>query len=241
MIHYEIHCVAPKIYAVIVPNADDRSLLFCRIQEYSESPNPRFRGKDFDMHDFVQWYQSVNGGKFTYARDWQGFNVSFRSAIKCYGSLPSALYTFYDHIFVQILARIVASTVHENAYIISSESLKSITMQHEMFHALYYTKAAYRRKTDEALAKLPRSVYHKLRSNLIGLGYFDNDYVIHNEMQAYMRGRDWTHPNTSAGIPRKLLKQAHQLVASELSDSEFELPKYSVSGCKSPPCDSKKK
>ncbi len=225
MIKYKIRCVAPKIYAVIVPNNDDRSLLFCRIQEYSESPNPDFRNKTFDMHDFVAWYAQHNNGDFSYAKDWQGFNVSYRNAIKCYQALPSELMTAYDQVFLQILAKIAQyiGNTNENAYIISAESLTSTTMQHEMFHGIYYTNEDYRKQTDKALAKLPRDVYNRLKSNLIGLGYFDNKYVIHNEMQAYMRGRDWTHPNVSQGIHRKNLKEAHSIIAQNLSG----FPKWS--------------
>lgn len=224
MIRYKIHCVAPKIFAVIVPNHDDRSLLFCRIQEYSESPNPQFRGQTFDMQDFVKWY---NHGQFTYATDWQGFNVSFRNAIKCYSDLPAHLMTVYDDIFVIILAEIakLIGNTTDNAYIISSEGLNSITMQHEMFHALYFTDAKYRKQTVKTLKRLPKNVYKKLRSNLIHIGYFDDDYVIHNEMQAYMRGRDWNHPNVSEGIDIKTLKRIHKIVERGLEEFPTWTPK----------------
>ncbi len=46
---YQIKEVKPNIFAVIIPNGFDRAMTFCRVQEFYESPNKKFRDKDFSM------------------------------------------------------------------------------------------------------------------------------------------------------------------------------------------------
>lgn len=50
--------------------------MFLRYQEYYESPNPHFRGKNFEILEFMEWYSKKHGnGVFTYPADWGGFNI----------------------------------------------------------------------------------------------------------------------------------------------------------------------
>ena len=41
-IEYKIEEVRPNVFAVIVKDHYHRAMLFCRVQEYYESPNPQF-------------------------------------------------------------------------------------------------------------------------------------------------------------------------------------------------------
>jgi hypothetical protein len=70
---YEIKEVKDRVFAVIIPNHYDRAMTFCRVQEFYESPNPDFRGKHFNIWDFIEWYSKEHKDAFTYAFDWGGF------------------------------------------------------------------------------------------------------------------------------------------------------------------------
>jgi hypothetical protein len=46
---------------------------FMRFQEFYESP--KFKGQDFSVEEFMDWYAEQHGGRFTYFDDWHCFNV----------------------------------------------------------------------------------------------------------------------------------------------------------------------
>lgn len=224
-IHYTIKQVKPNVFLVIVPDEYERSMLFLRVQEYSESPNPRIRGQTFDILDFVKWYTNEHNKAFTYADDWNGFNISFKSAMQCYKDLPEKLTNKYDLVFLDILKQISkmllrthrGAELAQNAYIVSAGSAKSVTAYHELHHAQYYTDPAYRRRANAVIKTvIPAPIYNRIRQNLIRIGYYDNDFTIHNEMQAYLRGRDWTHPDIGVGIDKRVLGRIHKNMADAL-------------------------
>jgi len=97
-VEYTIKEVKPKIYAVILPDDYHRPMLFCRVQEYYESPNPKFRGKSFDIWDYIEWYSRNHHDAFTYAFDWGGFNIPLEVAYNCYDTLKDG-YTPYDELY----------------------------------------------------------------------------------------------------------------------------------------------
>ena len=65
-IKYQIKEVKPNIFAVIVKDKYDRAMLFCRAQEYYESPSLKFRGKNFSIWDYMKWYDEHNSWGFSY-------------------------------------------------------------------------------------------------------------------------------------------------------------------------------
>lgn len=223
-IQYKIHRLLPNIFLVVVPDEYERSMLFLRVQEYSESPNANIRGKSFDILDFIKWYTLKNDNAFTYAEDWNGFNISFKSAMECYKKLPKNLTNKYDRVFMRILTQVSEllsdrPELAKKAYIIGAESTNSVTAHHEIYHALYFTDAKYRSKANKAIDTIiPTKIYKKLRANLVSIGYFDNDFTIYNELQAYLRGRDWDHPDLIKGISRQVLRNVHRKLASALKN-----------------------
>lgn len=213
-IELSIHRITSLIFAVVVPDDYDRSMLFLRVQEYSDSPNKKFRGQSFDLFDFMKWYsKNSDTGDFTYAEDWAGFNVPYQTSIDCYKKLPAKWINEYDLEFLRVLKTIaqqIGSLECENAYIIGVDSLKSWTFHHEMYHAKYYTDKLYRKDANNALKQIPKQIYHRLRRNLIELGYADTTFVIHNEMQGYLRGHDWNHPEFIKGVKTRKLNMLHK-------------------------------
>jgi len=71
-IDYSIEEVRPNVFAVIVKDHYHRAMLFCRVQEFYESPNPQFRGKNFSIWDYIEWYSREHRDVFTYTFDWGG-------------------------------------------------------------------------------------------------------------------------------------------------------------------------
>jgi len=102
-IQYSIKEIKPKVFAVIVPDRYHRAMLFMRVQEYYESPNPKFRGKkNFNMWEYIEWYSRKHADSFTYASDWVGFNFPLEVALNCYDTLED-MYTPYDEIMSKIV------------------------------------------------------------------------------------------------------------------------------------------
>jgi hypothetical protein len=222
-IHYKIHLVKPNIFLVVVPNEYDRSMLFLRVQEYSESPNPKIRGQSFDILDFIEWYTHKNKGSFTYAEDWNGFNLAHKTAMECYQKLPREYVNKYDRVFMKILTEInkslasVSRADAQNAYIIGADSTNSVTAHHEVYHAYYFTDANYRKYANAMLKEhVPSNIYNKIRRNLMAIGYLDNPFTIQNEMHAYLRGKDWSHPDILVGINKGTLRRIHKNFAKAM-------------------------
>ena len=106
VIKYKIKEVKPNVFAVIVKDNYDRAMLFCRAQEYYESPNKKFRGKDFSIWDYMKWYSSEYGRGFSYGVDWGGFNIPFDTMWKCYNECE--METPYDEVMWEILVNIAS-------------------------------------------------------------------------------------------------------------------------------------
>src|SRR5260221_11581605 len=68
--------VRPRIFLFEFSNHYDMCMHFLRYQEFYESSSPRFRGKSFELLDFMKWYTyKYGGGSFSYPNDWNGFNI----------------------------------------------------------------------------------------------------------------------------------------------------------------------
>jgi hypothetical protein len=68
--------VKPFIYCVEVDDNYDRAMLFCRYQEFYESPYKQFRGKPFTWMEYMRFYKnSWKKNVFTYPEDWVGYNI----------------------------------------------------------------------------------------------------------------------------------------------------------------------
>jgi hypothetical protein len=53
--------VKDRVFAEVIPDDYERCMTFLRVQEYYESPNPDFRGKDFDIWKYIEWYSRDRG------------------------------------------------------------------------------------------------------------------------------------------------------------------------------------
>jgi hypothetical protein len=158
---------------------------FLRIQEHYESK--RFRKRVFSLEQYMDWY-AAEFGAFTYFEDWSGFNVP------C-----TALDPFYEGQFDPLLRkeeRLLRLFRKERApfYVIGIAS--DADLKHELAHALFFTRPAYRRA---ALAAMRRYDTSALEKRLLAMGY--HPHVLVDEVHAYL-----VAPAGSLGAATKALR-----------------------------------
>jgi hypothetical protein len=183
-IKYKVKEVKPNIFAVIIKDSYDRAMTFCRVQEYYESPNKKFRGKEFDIWEYMKWYSKAYGKGFSYAKDWSGFNLPYDVARKCLEEITSD--SPYDDHMWYILNRVenLMTNLKAKAYIIGTGDDTGTTFDHELCHGFWYTNKTYKRNAEALVRALPKKHYDKIKKELLSMGYTDK--VINDEVQAYM-------------------------------------------------------
>jgi len=231
-IEYKIEEVRPNVFAVIVKDHYHRAMLFCRVQEYYESPNPQFRGKNFSIWDYIEWYSREHGDVFTYTFDWGGFNIPLKTAWECYEgkengkkqigkidcvrSMPDSWKSPYDEVMKDIIWNIESRMFNKNtnkptrnwnAYIIGAANTEGNTFQHEICHGLYATNKEYKQLVDEITLTIPTNDYLTFKNNLIEMGYTDT--VIDDEIQAYLSfGHDYK--SFTKGVSQKVCNELNK-------------------------------
>jgi hypothetical protein len=178
---YKLKEIKPNIIAVIVPDNYERAMLFCRVQEFYESPSPKFRDSKFSIWDYFDWYRAKYGsGCFSYPKDFVGFNFPLIVAKKCYQI--NKIETPYDETMIKIVDELFENG--KRKYVIGVENLLDSTFKHEMAHALYYTDIDYKIKMNEITSSISKVNLDKLKKNLGEIGYCSS--VFKDEVQAYM-------------------------------------------------------
>ena len=190
--HY-IKEVKPLVFAVIIKNKYDRAMTFCRVQEYYESPSPKFRGKQFSIWDYMKWYDEQNGWGFSYGADWSGFNIPVKVIRECYNGL-NKYETPYDKVMESIIHKI---EMHREGYVIGCGDMKGDTFKHEVCHGLYYTNKEYKKKMDALTKGLPKKYYETFKKNILEMGYASK--VVDDEIQAYLQ-YGYENPDFGRGV-----------------------------------------
>jgi hypothetical protein len=216
-VKYKIQEVKPSIYAVLVPDGYHLAMLFLRYQEYYESPNNNFRGKDFCIWDYMEWYSKSNKGVFSYPRDWAGFNLPLESLWCCLDGIQKINVSLspYDLLMREIVSQIFSLNGNScKGYVIGTKDTEGEVFLHEICHGLYRTNSRYKKKAKEIIKeKISPDHYRTFKNNLLLMGYTKK--VIDDEIQAYlMYGHSL--PKFSSGIPPKDLKRYHTEFKKEL-------------------------
>jgi hypothetical protein len=183
--------VAPRIYCAIIDDDYDRAMLFCRYQEYYESPYKKFRGKKFTWMEYMRDYKNVwKKDVFTYPEDWAGYNIPSNI-------LDGALDVFYEESEYDVIMNdiyyygAIDSQNKNNGercdwYLIGSSSKDLKTMDHEIAHGLYYTNKQYKSDVTKLIKNIRPSHYEKLKKKLMKMGYVNDKKIIDDEIQAFM-------------------------------------------------------
>jgi hypothetical protein len=186
--------IAEDIFVVRFDSQYGLASTFLRVQEHYESS--RFRNRVFTLEEYMDWY-AERFGAFTYFEDWSGFNV------------PSTAFDpFYQGRFDPLLKkeeRLLRLFEREHRagrpyYVIGLSSDEDL--QHEIAHALYFTRPAYRKAVRAAMEEYDTS---KLQQRLAEMGYHRS--VLADEAHAYLietpdpRLGSWS---SLSGLRRKL-------------------------------------
>lgn len=178
-------CVHPKVYTAVIEDVTELAMLFCRFQEYYESPMKDIRGCHFSWSKFISMYCKLKGKKdFTYPTDWDGFNLpseSIRSSM-----WPMQDGCEYADIMTEIYLDCYNDAQEEKFYLIGVTNVEDDTYQHELAHGLWYTNDEYRLSAMELLMDVPESEYKEIRDNLLEVGYVDDKAIMDDEIHAYM-------------------------------------------------------
>ncbi len=183
--------VYPKIYCAIVDDNYDRAMLFCRYQEFYESPTKKYRGKYFSWVDYMRYYKDHwKKDTFTYPIDWSGYNIP--STILEKGVDTFYKETEYDVIMNNIFFYCSLDSQNKNNgkstdwYLIGASSKDLRTMDHEIAHGLFFTNKDYRLAMLVQLTAIPQKVRDKIDKKLIKMGYVNDRKILDDETQAFL-------------------------------------------------------
>ncbi len=197
---WELKCDLQKLYPRLYllkfdPNDSyDMCMTFCRYQEKYESPNPKFRGKDFALVDFMEWYSKNSNGYFSYPIDWAGFNIpntifkanwfhNIRDKNKYDYFMLQAYYAIWHDIKYNSIDTYLDFDLNDPKYYLIGAT-DALTIKHEMAHGFYYLIPKYKKEMDTLTKKLPKKFVEKVYSWFENIGYTKK--VFKDEMQAYM-------------------------------------------------------
>lgn len=213
-IKYKINEVKPNVFAVVIEDRYTRAMTFCRGQEYYESPNKKFRGKDFSIWDYMKWYSEEYHKGFSYGADWSGFNIPYDVLRKCYEKCD--METPYDEVMWDIIMDIERQMDDtKKAYVIGAGDMNGSTFQHEVCHGLWYTNPTYKKDATTLLSIIDEEDYEIFENNLLDMGYTDK--VINDEIQAYLC---YGHnvDNFSNGVDREVCNEYHKQFSKRLNN-----------------------
>ena len=184
----EIH---PKIYCVTVDDHYDRAMLFCRYQEFYESPSKKFRGKYFTWAQYMRYYKDFwKKDTFTYPIDWTGYNIPCNIVQKANHMFSGE--TEYDKIMNDIYFYCATNAKFKNGnkqtdwYLIGASGKDIHTMDHELAHGLYFTDQEYKKNVSKLIKKILKRDYEKFKKILISMGYLNKKNIIDDEIQAFL-------------------------------------------------------
>jgi hypothetical protein len=183
--------IMPNIYCVMVDDDYDRAMLFCRYQEFYESPYKKFRGKPFTWMEYMRFYKnSWKKRTFTYPDDWAGYNIPSNIVHQAHHIFCKD--TEYDSIMNDIYWYCTNDAMEKNDgrqtdwYLIGASSKDLNTMDHEIAHGLYFTNIEYKKRVSKLIKGIKPTHYEKLKKKLTKMGYVNDKKILDDEINAFM-------------------------------------------------------
>jgi hypothetical protein len=181
---YTISEIRPRIFFLKFKRHYDLCMQFVRYQEFYESPSPRFRGKQFELLDYMEWYAHKYGkGVFTYTEDWSGFNCP-GNIIKQVWDLNISDRNLYDYEMLSLYRKFLEKYPDGKFYVIGACEDADATMKHEVAHGFFFTQPAYKKAMTKLVKRLNKTLYKNMCKWLKEKGYTPKVYV--DECQAYL-------------------------------------------------------
>ena len=183
--------VKPFIYCAEIDDDYDRAMLFCRYQEFYESPYKKFRGKPFTWMEYMRFYKDAWKKRvFTYPDDWAGYNIPCNILQQAHHIFCKD--TEYDTIMNDIYWYCATDSKNKNNgtrhdwYLIGANSKDKGTTNHEIAHGLYFTNKEYKKNVTYLIKNIKPPHYTKLKKILMKMGYVGDKKIIDDEIQAFM-------------------------------------------------------
>jgi hypothetical protein len=186
---FKIKEVLPRIFLFEFKSNYDMCMHFLRYQEYYECSSPRFRGKAFEIFDFMKWYSfKYGGGVFTYADDWDGFNLPSPIIIDLWEKQLIPDKNIYDYEMFNAWKQCNIktndySTQEEFKFYIIGAVKNNGALTHEVSHGLFYLYPEYKKEMTKLVRALDPEIKKEVYALLKKLGYTPKVYV--DELAAY--------------------------------------------------------
>lgn len=176
--------VKPGIFLFEFNHHYDMCMYFLRYQEFYESASPKYRGKSFQIFDFMKWYSLKYGkGAFTYPDDWNGFNIPGNIIFDMWNQHLIPDKNFYDYEMYEAWKECNTRAQGKKFYIIGVVKGNK-ALSHEIAHGLFYLHSEYKREMGKLVRALDPKIRKSINETLKKLGYTPKVYV--DETQAYM-------------------------------------------------------
>lgn len=221
MIKFKLIQPYKNIFQVSCRDSYDLSMIFCRAQEFYESPLFAIKGKHFDIFTFQKLYSKHFGdGVFSYALDWCGFNIPGHILDKFFTVHPRGYeQSEYDKVFSKIIEMIYSLRDKASKYyLIGAHANDSATIQHELCHAFYYINTEYKQKVDAIIKTIDNDILSSVKELLLRKGY--NKNVIFDEINAYF-STDYSYIFDNIKISKEKKKNTLKIVS--LLEEEFQI------------------
>lgn len=177
---YNLKELYPNVFHVTVKDSYDLCMLFCRAQEFYESPFKEIRGKHFALLKFMEIYSKrIGNGCFTYCSDWGGFNVPGKVIYDLF-SQEIIDFNLYD----KTLYEIHKAIDKKDYYLIGSQPKDESTIEHEAAHAFFYLHKKYKKVALKVVNDIPKKAFAKIEKHLKDIGY--SNKTLKDEVHAYV-------------------------------------------------------
>ena len=177
---FSLHKIRTGIYHLQFELGEELSAYFMRFQEFYESP--AFRGKIFQIIDFIRWYSStMEDKKFSYLTDWGGFNLPVNKILELYPQIPDR--NEYDD-FMFCIAKKIIKDADGPAYLVGTSKEYKKALDHEIAHGLFYIDEEYQKHMTLLVKELSLDLKQRLESVLKRMGYVEDVFV--DEIQAFL-------------------------------------------------------
>lgn len=214
-IKHKIIKVTDKIFALEIANDWDRAMTFLRAQEFYESPSSKFKGKSFDIWDYMKWYaceRSDANGSFSYPYDWAAYNLPIKVIVECLDAQKTKT-TPYDDFMDEVLHQIFNKygVAEHDTYLIGVDKMEGRNLRHEMSHALWYTNPEYKKRANEILKQIDKEHLEVAKNKIHLMGYAKS--VLMDEIFAY----------SSTGEMQRLFGKHGETVAAQYQQACMDL------------------
>lgn len=182
---YNLYEIMPAVFLLEVKGNKNLASIFLRAQEFYESTNDSVRGKSFTIEEYKKWYKTLNEkNEFSYAKDWQGFNISSDTLEMCYQiNKERKIEDYFLLDIAKICKKISSEKNYKNYYLLGAKYNDVKVLRHELAHALFYTNSEYKKIMVQHFASLPIKFQKKMSIILGDLGYYKDVHI--DEAQAY--------------------------------------------------------